>query len=96
MTEKKLMKNFVTKHNRVMTFGQLMQYYKRKIFTKKFCKKWDMKTSVQALYFKRIFCKKGSEEVYMLILTYFDNLIPNIFNLFQKFHFLIEVVLNSL
>ena len=33
MTEKKLMKNFVTKHNLVMTFGQLMQYYKRKIFT---------------------------------------------------------------
>ena len=71
---------------------------------KKLYKKSDLETSFTSFFIlKNIFyCKTKSEEVYMLILTYFDifliyfdYFISNIINLLQKFYFPIEVLLNS-
>ena len=48
-------------------------------------------------YFQRILCKKGSEEVCVLIWTNFYSFANTyLSSLLQKFHFPIEAVLNSL
>ena len=68
-----------------------------KFFIKKYYEKCGLKTSSR-YNFQRILCKKESEEVSVLIWTNFGSFAKkyNKSILLQKFHFPIEVVLNSL
>ena len=60
---------------------------------------WSGNSFQVLCHFSRIFCKKKFKEICMLILSCFDSFAitnPRKSALFQKFHFPIEVVINSL
>ena len=98
-TQNTLLNNLGCKYSLVMKFGHFMQYYKTNFFIKKLYEKCGLETSSRPFLIfqessvkrilKRAACRFGQILIALLLHISYKSLL-------QKFHFPIEVVLNSL
>ena len=88
-----------SKHSLAMKFGQVMQLYKMNFFIEKLYENWGLETSSRLFaIFKESSVKRNERRsacrfgLILIALLY----ISNMSGLLQKFHFPIEIMLNTL